>query len=219
MKNGQFAIIGLGRFGESLMKELIFMGHEVLAIDLDENRVNNARDIATYAVEADTTDEQVLHTLGIRNFDVVVVAIGQNIQSNILTTILLKEIGVKMVVAKAQNALHGKVLERLGTDLVVYPERDMAVRVAHTLVTRNVIEYINLSNEYSIIELIAPALFINKTILESNIRREYNVNVIAIKRGDDIIIAPQPQVLIKRGDILVMLGRNDTLEHLSNMDQ
>lgn len=218
MKNGQFAIIGLGRFGESLMKELVAMGNEVLAVDLDENRVNNARDIATYAVEADTTDEQVLNTLGIRNFDVVVVAIGHNVQSNILTTILLKEMGVKMVVAKAQNVLHGKVLERLGTDLVVYPERDMAIRVAHTLVTRNVMEYINLSNEYSIVEMIVPSEFIDKTLMESDIRKQYKVNVIAIKRGEGIVVAPDPQEKIHRQDILVMLGKNDNLEFLTNMD-
>ena len=128
MKNMQFAIIGLGRFGLSLVKELHRMGLDILAVDLDKNKVNLARDYATYAVEADSTDEQVLKTLGIRNFDVVVVAIGENVQSNILTVILLKDMGVPMVVAKAQNHLHGRVLEKIGTDLVIYPERDMAIQ-------------------------------------------------------------------------------------------
>ncbi len=143
MKNKQFAVIGIGRFGESLIKELTRMGFEVLAIDIDPEKVNEVAETATHAVEADAVDEQVLRALGIRNFDVVVVAIGNNIQSNILTTILLKEIGVKKVVAKAQNALHGKVLEKIGADLVVYPEQDMAIKVAHSLVSRNILEYIN----------------------------------------------------------------------------
>lgn len=169
MKNMQFAIIGLGRFGLSLVKELHRMGLDILAVDLDKNKVNLARDYATYAVEADSTDEQVLKTLGIRNFDVVVVAIGENVQSNILTVILLKDMGVPMVVAKAQNHLHGRVLEKIGTDLVIYPERDMAIRVAHSLVTKSVLDHINLSSEYSILEIITPNLFVGKTIRENNI--------------------------------------------------
>ncbi|MGI6435858.1 MAG: potassium channel family protein [Syntrophomonadaceae bacterium] len=218
MKNMQFAILGLGRFGFSLVRELSRMGLDVLAVDADPNRVNNARDIATYAVEADTTDENVLKALGIRNFDVVVVAIGENIQSNILTTILLKDMGVPMVVSKAQNNLHGKVLEKIGTDLVVYPERDMAVRVAHSLLTKSVIDHINLSSEYSILEIITPSLFVGKSLRESNIREKHNVNIIAIKRGDEIIVNPTPQETIVAKDILVVLGKNVYLDKLSDYD-
>lgn len=214
----QFAILGLGRFGFSLVRELSRMGLDVLAVDADPNRVNNARDIATYAVEADTTDENVLKALGIRNFDVVVVAIGENIQSNILTTILLKDMGVPMVVSKAQNNLHGKVLEKIGTDLVVYPERDMAVRVAHSLLTKSVIDHINLSSEYSILEIITPSLFVGKSLRESNIREKHNVNIIAIKRGDEIIVNPPPQETIVAKDILVVLGKNVYLDKLSDYD-
>lgn len=214
----QFAILGLGRFGFSLVRELSRMGLDVLAVDADPNRVNNARDIATYAVEADTTDENVLKALGIRNFDVVVVAIGENIQSNILTTILLKDMGVPMVVSKAQNNLHGKVLEKIGTDLVVYPERDMAVRVAHSLLTKSVIDHINLSSEYSILEIITPSLFVGKSLRESNIREKHNVNIIAIKRGDEIIVNPTPQETIVAKDILVVLGKNVYLDKLSDYD-
>ncbi|MGI6468244.1 MAG: TrkA family potassium uptake protein [Syntrophomonadaceae bacterium] len=217
MKNMQFAIIGLGRFGLSLVKELHRMGLDILAVDLDKNKVNLARDYATYAVEADSTDEQVLKTLGIRNFDVVVVAIGENVQSNILTVILLKDMGVPMVVAKAQNHLHGRVLEKIGTDLVIYPERDMAIRVAHSLVTKSVLDHINLSSEYSILEIITPNLFVGKTIRENNIRKKHQVSVIAIKRGEEIIVNPTPEETILAKDILVVLGKNNYLDKLSDM--
>lgn len=217
MKNMQFAIIGLGRFGLSLVKELHRMGLDILAVDLDKNKVNLARDYATYAVEADSTDEQVLKTLGIRNFDVVVVAIGENVQSNILTVILLKDMGVPMVVAKAQNHLHGRVLEKIGADLVIYPERDMAIRVAHSLVTKSVLDHINLSSEYSILEIITPNLFVGKTIRENNIRKKHQVSVIAIKRGEEIIVNPTPEETILAKDILVVLGKNNYLDKLSDM--
>lgn len=218
MKNMQFAILGLGRFGFSLVRELSRMGLDVLAVDADPNRVNNARDIATYAVEADTTDENVLKALGIRNFDVVVVAIGENIQSNILTTILVKDMGVPMLVSKAQNNLHGRVLEKIGTDLVIYPERDMAVRVAHSLLTKSVIDHINLSSEYSILEIITPSLFVGKSLRESRLREKHQVSVIAIKRGEDIIVNPTPHESIAAKDILVVLGKNTYLDKLSDFD-
>lgn len=217
MKNMQFAILGLGRFGFSLVKELSRMGLDVLAVDSDPNKVNLARDIATYAVEADSTDEQVLKTLGIRNFDVVVVAIGENVQSNILTTILLKDMGVPMVVSKAQNHLHGRVLEKIGTDLVIYPERDMAIRVAQSLLTKSVLDHINLSSEYSILEIITPALFVGKTLQESNIREKHNVNIIAIKRGEEIIVNPTSNQTVLANDILVVLGKNIYLDKLSDL--
>lgn len=218
MKNMQFAILGLGRFGFSLVRELSRMGLDVLAVDADPNRVNNARDIATYAVEADTTDENVLKALGIRNFDVVVVAIGENIQSNILTTILVKDMGVPMLVSKAQNNLHGRVLEKIGADLVIYPERDMAVRVAHSLLTKSVIDHINLSSEYSILEIITPAFFVGKSLRQSNIRGKHDVSIIAIKRGEDIIVNPTPQETILDKDILVVLGKNTNLDKLSDFN-
>lgn len=217
MKNMQFAVLGLGRFGISLVRELSRMGLDVLGVDSDPNKVNLVKDIATYAVEADSTDEQVLKTLGIRNFDVVVVAIGENVQSNILTTILLKDMGVPMVVAKAQNNLHGRVLEKIGTDLVIYPERDMAIRVAQSLVTKSVLDHINLSSEYSIVEMITPDLFVGKTLRESNIRERHQVSIIALKRGDEIIVNPTPDQSILAKDILVVLGKIKHLDKLSDL--
>jgi len=217
MSTKQFAVIGIGRFGENLTKELTRMGHEVLAIDMDEERVNDAVDFATHAVQADTMDTQVLQTLGIRNFDAVIVAIGENIQSNILTTIVLKELGVEKVISKAKNAMHGKVLEKIGA-IVIYPERDMAIKLARSLVSQNFVEQINLSSDFSIIELFTPKLFINKSLHEIGLRQKLRVTVLAIRRGDDIIVAPGPDENMKQGDVLVVLGRNEDLEGLSRMD-
>ena len=218
MKEKQFAVIGIGRFGESLIKELTRMGHEVLAIDVDEDRVNDAVDFATHAVQADTMDDQVLKSLGIRNFDAVIVAIGDNIQSNILTTIVLKELGVKKVISKAKNAMHGKVLEKIGADIVIYPERDVAIKLARSLVSRNFVEQINLSPDYSIIEIYTPELFVNKNLTDINLRQKHRVTVLAIRRGENIIVAPGPDENMMRGDILVALGHNADLQNLSELD-
>lgn len=218
MKQKQFAVIGIGRFGASLIKELTRMGHEVLAIDVDEDRVNNAADFCTHAVQADTMDEHVLKALGIRNFDAVIVAIGDNMQSNILTTIVLKELGVKKVISKAKNSMHGKVLEKIGTDIVIYPEQDMAVRLARSLVSQNFLEQINLSPDYSIIEFIVPQLYINKKLNQIGLRQKMGVTVLAIRRGDDIIVSPEPEEKLQPQDIMVALGSNDALEKLTSLD-
>lgn len=217
MDKKQVAVIGIGRFGSSLVKELSAMGHEVLAIDSRESRVNDMIDIATQAVEADSMDENVLKSLGIADFDVVVVAIGENLQANVLTTIMLKEMGVKKIISKAQNELHGRVLEKLGADLVVYPERDMAVRVAHALVSNSVLDYISLSSNYSIMELITPRIFVGKNLAQMDLRSKYQVNIIAIKRGENIIVAPGPQEQIVAQDLLVILGTTCDLEELGKL--
>lgn len=217
MERKQVAVIGIGRFGSSLVKELSAMGHEVLAIDTHESRVNDMIDIATQAVEANSMDENVLKSLGLAEFDVVVVAIGENLQANVLTTIMLKEMGVKKIVAKAQNELHGRVLEKLGADLVVYPERDMAVRVAHALASNSVLEYISLSSNYSIVEMTTPRVFEGKTLAEMDLRSKYQVNIMAIKRGEDIIVAPGPREKIAARDLLVMIGTTCDLENLGKL--
>ena len=212
----QFAVIGMGRFGSSVATTLTKIGYDVLAIDSNEDKVNDIMDQVTHAVQADAMEEQALKDLGIRNFDVVIVAIGQDVQSNILVTVMLKEMGVKRVVAKALSELHGKVLAKVGADKVVFPERDMGVRVAHALVSHNILDQINLSPEYSIVELIATAEFIGKTLQESGIRMKHGVTVLAIRRGNDVIISPGAKQIVREADILVVVGRND---HLSSLEE
>ncbi|MFZ5596308.1 MAG: potassium channel family protein [Bacillota bacterium] len=210
----QFAIIGLGRFGSSLAKTLVRMGYEVLAIDADENKVEQLAEYVTHAVQANALEDSSIKSLGIRNFDVVVVAIGQDIQSSILVTVMLKEIGVKKIVAKATTELHGKVLEKVGADIVVFPERDMGERVARWLVSRNIIDQINLSPDYSIMELTAPLKLVGRTLQETAMRGKYGITVLAIRRGNDIIISPGAGQLLEEGDILIAIGRNERLKLL-----
>ncbi len=210
----QFAVIGLGRFGKSLALTLSKIGYDVLAVDTNEDKVNEIMDSVTHAVQMDAMDEQALKALGIRNFDVVIVAIGQDIQSNILVTVMLKEMGIKKVVAKAVTELHGKVLERVGADKVVYPERDMGNRVAHALVSKNILDQINISPDYSIVELIAPEEFVRKTLADSAIRMKHGVTVLAIRRGNNVIISPGAKQVVEEGDLLVVVGRNERLRDL-----
>lgn len=206
--------MGLGRFGSSLARTLVKMGHEVLAIDSDEKKVEELADVVTHAVQADALEDFSLKSLGIRNFDVVVVAIGQDIQSNILVTLMLKELGVKKVVAKASTELHGKVLQKIGADIVVFPERDMGERVARWLVSKNIIDLINVSPDYSLVELTAPAEIVGKTLLESALRKKYGITLLAIRRGNDFIISPGAKQVIEQGDILIVIGSNDRLKDL-----
>jgi trk system potassium uptake protein TrkA len=214
MKKQQFAVIGMGRFGSSVARTLYGMGYEVLAIDADEQRIQAVIDEVTHGVQADTTDEDALKSIGIRNFDVVVVAIGQDIQASILTTLILKELGVKMLVVKAQNAHHGKVLSKIGADKVIYPERDMGVRVAHRLISPNILDMIELSEEYSIIEISAPPQMIGRNLRQLDIRARYGCTVMAIKNKDGMNVAPRAEDQITDGDILVIVGKNEDLHQL-----
>ncbi|MDT3994411.1 TrkA family potassium uptake protein, partial [Mammaliicoccus fleurettii] len=188
----EYVVIGLGRFGGSIVRELNALDMDVMAIDADEARVNEYSDIATHAVIADTTDEAVMKSLGIRNFDHVIVAIGENIQASTLTTLILKELGVKKVTAKAQNDYHAKILNKIGADTVVHPERDMGRRIAHNVASASVLDYLELSDEYSIVEIKAGERLAGNSILELDVRANFGINIIAVKRGKDIIVAPDP---------------------------
>ncbi len=207
MKQGkQYAVIGLGRFGTSVANTLHKMGYEVLAIDSNEDKVQEFSNEVTHVVQADSTDEAALTALGIRNFDVVVVAIGEDVQANVLTTLQLKEIGVPYIVAKARDALHGKMLQKIGADRVIYPERDMGQRVAYNLVSSNILDYIELSPNLGIVEVAIPQTLIGKTLAESNLRAKYEINVVAIKREEHLIVPPLPIEKFTKHDILVVVG-------------
>ncbi len=214
MSGKQFVVIGLGRFGTSVATTLYSLGNEVLAIDTDEEVVQSISDSVTHSVQADATDEATLRSLGIRNFDVAVVTIGSNVQSSIMVTLLVKELGVKFVIAKAQNELHAKVLYKIGADRVVFPERDMGVRVAHNLCSSNILDYIELSSDYSIMEITAIKEWESKTLRDLNMRSKYGVNVMAIKRGSDINVSPYADDEILPGDVLVVIGGTEQLKTL-----
>ncbi|ADM71755.1 TrkA family potassium uptake protein [Paenibacillus peoriae] len=214
MAKKQYAVIGMGRFGSSVASALSEMGFDVLAIDSDEQRTQEMSNIVTHAVSADSTDEEALRALGIRNFDVIVVAIGEDIQASILTTLILKDMGVPALVVKAQNELHGKVLQKIGADKVVYPERDMGLRVAHHLTSPNILDYIELSKDYSILEMRAADSMIGKNLKELDIRARFGCNVMAIRRNQEMNISPYAEDRLEPGDVLVIVGHKDDLTKL-----
>jgi len=214
----QYAVIGLGRFGLSIANKLYESGQEVLGIDVNEERVDESHPFATHSVIADSTDAEALKSIGIRNFDTVIVAIGSDIQASILTVLLLKELGVKKVIAKAINKLHGQVLKKVGADWVVFPERDMGIRVAHQLLSPNVLNFIEISKNYSVEEVKIPDRMKEKTLRELDLRAKFNLSVIAIRHEDEINISPLPDEKIKYGDVLVVIGENRDLEKFANLN-
>ena len=214
MANKQFVIIGLGRFGSSIAKTLYSLGNDVLAIDKDEDIVQEIADSVTHAVQLDATDENALRALGIRNFDVAVVTIGDNIQSSIMATLLVKELGVKYIIAKGHSDLHAKVLYKIGADRVVLPEKDMGVRVAHNLVSANILDYIELSEDYSVMEIQVLDEWSGKTLNELRLRSKYGINVMAIKRGDEVNLSPSAEDIIEDNDVIVAIGSAEDLNRL-----
>ena len=214
----QYAVIGLGRFGSSIVNTLVEAGNEVLAIDSNEKRVNELDDAATHAVIADATDEEVLKAIGIRNIDTVIVAIGNDIQASILAVLVLKELGVNKVVVKALNKRHGQVLEKIGADWVVFPEWDMGERVAHQLMLPNVLNFIELAKDYNIEEIKVPSSMSGKSLKELDIRAKLNLNVIAIKSKGRINISPSPDEVVQEGDGLVMIGEKRNLHRFADFE-
>ncbi|MCT6924182.1 MULTISPECIES: TrkA family potassium uptake protein [Bacillales] len=202
----EFVVIGLGRFGGSIVKELVSLGANVMAIDTLRERVDEYASIATQAVVADTTDEAVIKSLGLWNFEHIIVAIGEDIQASILTTLILKEHGVPQITVKAQNDYHEKVLRKIGADFVVHPERDMGIRIANNMMSTNVLDYLELSDEYSIMEIKASDKIAGHSLIDLDIRAQYGINIVGIKRGATIIVSPVPQDPILLGDILLVIG-------------
>lgn len=219
----QFAVIGLGRFGYAVTKTLTDLNQEVIAIDWEEEKVKAVADFVTYAVQLDAMDEKALHSVGVHSVDTAIVSIGENIEASILVVMILKEMGIKNIIAKAVTPLHGRVLENIGVQRVIYPERDMAVRVAHSLIRPKVLEELELSQEYSIIELPTPKEFVGKTVKEVQLRTRYGVNLIAIKRRtvtegkirESWNVNPLPTDTMEEGDILVLIGSNEDLGRLT----
>ncbi|MDI6772515.1 MAG: TrkA family potassium uptake protein [bacterium] len=214
MTMSEFAVIGMGRFGRSVATTLHQLGHRVLAIDENEEALRHIADDVTHAVQLDSTDSEALQGVGIANMDAVVVAIGAAIQESILTTLILKELGCKKIVAKASNDLQGKVLERIGADAVIYPERDMGVRIAHTLSSPGVLDYIEISPTFSIEELSVPERLVGQTLGRLDLKARFGVSVLLIRRDSQLLISPDPEIGLQAGDVLVVVGENRQLTKL-----
>jgi trk system potassium uptake protein TrkA len=207
------AVIGLGRFGSNLATTLSDLGHEVLAVDQDERAVQRIADRVTHAVQADGTDEATLTELGVAEYDLAFVAFG-DIEGSILMTTLLKQMGVKRVHAKARNVLHREVLERVGADQVVFPEREMAVRVAHNLAAPNVVDYFELLADYGIGEVRVPEGLVGQTLASVSLADSLNVSVLVIKRGTELLIMPDLTETLRADDVLVVIGRDSAIADL-----
>jgi trk system potassium uptake protein TrkA len=201
------------------------LGHDVVGVDGDESRVQQLADLVTHVLQLDATDERALRAAGIQDVDVAVVSIGENIESSLLVVMLLRELGIKTIVAKAVTPLHGRILEKLGVSRVIFPEREMAIRIAHSLVMPNVIDYIELSRDFSIVEVPAPPQFVGHTLREIELRPRLGLTLIAIKRrsadtGAVVTnIAPAADQAIREGDILALLGSTERLGQLDKLLQ
>lgn len=220
MERKQFVVIGMGRFGQSVARCLTAMGKEVLVVDKNEEFINDIAPYVTHAVQADATDEKALNALGLRNFDAAVVTIGDDIQASILVTLLCKEMGIGYVVAKAQTDLHAKVLLKIGADKVVFPERDMGMRLAHNLAAANVIDYIQVSGDLNVLEIAAVGQWTNKSLIELDFRKKFGVNVMAIKKEDGKVnTAPHGEDVIEKGDVLIVVGQTADIARLEKITQ
>ncbi|MGX6428806.1 potassium channel family protein [Levilactobacillus yonginensis] len=210
-----FAVLGLGRFGQSVVETLAETHQDVLAVDVQETPVNQMMDVATQTLIADTRDEEVLRGLNIDTFDYVIVGIGNNMEASILTTMLAKELGAKKVIAKAETADQGRVLQRVGADQVVFPERDMGHSIVRKLLSNHILNFIDLSDEYTLAEIvITDPNFVNQNLIQLNLRERFDLTVIAIQHGRKINISPNPTDAVQLHDVLTVVGPIENVEKL-----
>lgn len=212
----QIVVVGLGRFGASVARTLHSLGHDVLAIDTDEKTVQGVAPEITQAIQADGTNETVLRELGISNFDIAIVAIGSAIEASVLSTILLKKLGLPYVISRADNALHGSILEKIGADKVVYPEQEMGARVAYVVTLTEVEYYMPLVPGYGVARLTAPPYLVGQKLVDLGFgpKGKWEVAVVLIQRQKEILVTPSQQEVIRNEDVLVVAGNNDNLEKL-----
>lgn len=211
----QYIVIGCGRFGSSVATTMHLLGHQVMAIDKNDDAVQALAEKVTHAAIVDVTDEQALRALGMGNFDVAIIAIGSDIRASIMATLIAKEMGVEQIVCKAKDELQAKVLYKIGADRVVFPERDMGVRVAHNLVSNNILDHIELDPDYSIVEIVTPKEWEGKTLIDLDLRAKYEITVLAIKCGKSINVTPSPEEELKAGSILVVIGQNSKISTIT----
>ena len=212
MSKKQYMVIGLGHFGMSVAKTISDNGYEVLGIDCDANKVQEASEFLTHAIKMDINDEGALKDAGMSNFDVVIIAVGSSLEASIIAALTAKELGIGYIVAKAKSLIHKKALLKIGVDRVILPEKEMGVRVANSLIFGNFVELIEISEDYGIAEIEPLKEWIGKKLLETDIRSKYGFNVVAVKRNDELEAAPAADTIFEKGDILLVLGQVDRLQ-------
>ena len=213
-KDKQYLVIGCGRFGSSVAKKMCQLGNEVMVIDKDEDSINNIAELVTHTAIVDVTEERDLKSIGLGNFDVVIVAISSDIRASIMATVMAKEMGVPKVVCKAKDELQAKVLYKIGADKVVFPERDMGIRLAYNLASENILDQINLDPEYSIMEIVTPQNWVGKTIIELNLRAKYDITVLAVKTQSGLKVMPSPNYTMQEKNILIIIGNTDKISDI-----
>ena len=212
-----YVVVGLGRFGAEVARQLHELGCEVLAMDLRDDLVQDVANNVTHAVVSDGQDKEVLKALGVRDFDCAVIAIGDNLAASVLVTMNMKELGIRHIVCKAHDDTHRRVLEKLGADRVVIPEKETAARLARSLSSPNVLDYIELSDDYGIVEVPAPKSWQGKSLKDLNIRAKLGVNIIAIRRGGGINVSPAAEFAFESDDVVVVLGDSAALDALQRL--
>ena len=215
MKHKTIAVIGLGQFGSTVAKMLASMDHEVLGVDIDPEVVQKISPFITHAIVADTTDGEAIKALALSQFDIVIVAIGDNVQANLMTSMLLKEMNMPYVVSKAESDLQGKMLKKMGVDMVIYPEYDVAQRLVQSLTRDYVMDYLQLSKNISLIEIKMPSFMVGTCLKDSNLREKYNLNAVGIRRGEDLEVPPNPSTILGEDDKLLVIGNNSDLDALT----
>ena len=213
----QVAVLGLGRFGSAVARELTRLGHDVLAIDRDEKTVQSIADEVTHAVQADVSDPEALEALGLADFDTAIVAASSTLEASIMATVLLRLLGVRRIIAKAAHDLHGSILEQVGAMRVVYPERETGFRVAHSFHASGVQDYLDVAPGYGIARVNVAASWIGKSIGELNFRRSCNLTVIAVTREGQVILHPVSSETLRTGDLLIVAGLDEDLERLPDV--
>ena len=212
----QIVVIGLGRFGISLATTLSGIGHDVLALDKDETRVQDIASQITHAIQADATNETILKELGIGKFEIAIVAIGSAIESSVLSTILLRKLGVPYVIARANSDLHGRILEKIGADTVVYPEREMGIAVAEVVTLSGVSDYMSVAQGYGVVKLTAPPYLVGEKLSELGCgpKGKWEVGVLLIQHKEEVIVTPGQREVVEAGDVLILAGKHESLEKL-----
>lgn len=210
----QYAVFGMGSFGESVAVALQDLGCEVIAVDNDMEKIEDIADSVSYAMRADFGEPEVIRSLGARNLDGVIVAVAENMEASVMATLVSKEMGVPYVMSKAKNELHATVLRKIGADAVIFPENEMGKRIAKTLASANFTDWLALSPDYSIIEVPTPGKWVGKSLIELDVRKHYGINVVAVKQGEHVEVSVDPAMSLEADMVLVLVGANEALEKL-----
>lgn len=220
MEIKEYMIIGCGRFGKAVAITLADLGHDVLVIDKDEDTINDISTKVTHAVVGDVMVEGTLESLGIHNIDECIVAMGSNFEASLMSTVVAKENNVKTVIVKVRDKIHGNIVKKVGADRVIIPEKDSGIRLAYNISTSNILDYIELSDDFSIMEIKSPSLWVGKSLSELDIRNNFGVTVVAIKEEEinDININPKPSYVFQDTDIILVLGEYKKIESIMAED-